>query len=572
MNGKRVEDILIPGDPNTIPMLLKMVRSRYQMVDLETIERDRYGNRKVFTNNFCGDIMDGKVRSIWGTSHEITARKLAEEKLLKAEHKYRTVVENANEAIIVTQGEKMVYSNQQALEMTGYGADELSSFPFIEFVHPNDRDKVEEEYRQRISGEKTAGRYTIRFKTKDDESKWVIVNSATIDWGGKPASLAMLTDITERKQAEDALQRSETNLLKAQEVAHIGSWRLDLLENSLTWTAENYRIFGVPQETPMTYELFLEKVHPEDREYVDKKWNAAIKGEPYDIEHRLLIDNEVKWVRERAELTFDDGGNPTSGVGTTQDITRSKKNEMEARGQREALARVDRSVSMGQLTGSIAHELNQPLAAILCNAQAALRFMNNDSPDFEEVGMALHDIISDDKRAGEIVHSIRNQMGKYDSNYTNLDFNETIREVLLLLKSEVIDRKVRLSEDLQPDIPSVYGDRIQIQQLILNLLMNALEALNQSQIPTPEIIVSSRFKDNKDVALYVSDSGPGIEPERISTIFNSFETTKKEGLGIGLSICRSISDNHRGKLWVENRPEGGAVFCFTLPTGVNGNE
>jgi PAS domain S-box-containing protein len=542
------------------------------MVDLETIERDRYGNRKVFTNNFCGDIMDGKVRSLWGTSHEITARKLAEEKLLKAEHKYRTVVENANEAIIIAQGEKIVYFNQQVLEMTGYGADEISSLPFIEFVHPNDRDKVMEELKLRISGEKTIAHYTIRFKTKDDESKWVIVNSATIDWGGKPASLAMLTDITERKQAEDALQRSETNLLKAQEVAHIGSWRLDLLENSLTWTAENYRIFGVPQETPMTYELFLEKVHPEDREYVDKKWNAAIKGEPYDIEHRLLIDNEVKWVRERAELTFDDGGNPTSGVGTTQDITRSKKNEMEARGQREALARVDRSVSMGQLTGSIAHELNQPLAAILCNAQAALRFMNNDSPDFEEVGMALHDIISDDKRAGEIVHSIRNQMGKYDSNYTNLDFNETIREVLLLLKSEVIDRKVRLSEDLQPDIPSVYGDRIQIQRLILNLLMNALEALNQSQIPTPEIIVSSRFKDNKDVALYVSDSGPGIEPERISTIFNSFETTKKEGLGIGLSICRSISDNHRGKLWVENRPEGGAVFCFTLPTGVNGNE
>ena len=572
MNGKRVEDILIPGDPNTIPILLKMVRSQYQMVDLETIERDRYGNRKEFTNNFCGDIVDGKVRSIWGTSHEITARKLAEEKLLKAEHKYRTVVENANEAIIIAQGEKIVYFNQQVLEMTGYGADEISSLPFIEFVHPNDRDKVMEELKLRISGEKTIAHYTIRFKTKDDESKWVIVNSATIDWGGKPASLAMLTDITERKQAEDALQRSETNLLKAQEVAHIGSWRLDLLENSLTWTAENYRIFGVPQETPMTYELFLKKVHPEDREYVDKKWNAAIKGEPYDIEHRLLIDNEVKWVRERAELTFDDGGNPTSGVGTTQDITRSKKNEMEARGQREALARVDRSVSMGQLTGSIAHELNQPLAAILCNAQAALRFMNNDSPDFEEVGMALHDIISDDKRAGEIVHSIRNQMGKYDSNYTNLDFNETIREVLLLLKSEVIDRKVRLSEDLQPDIPSVYGDRIQIQRLILNLLMNALEALNQSQIPTPEIIVSSRFKDNKDVALYVSDSGPGIEPERISTIFNSFETTKKEGLGIGLSICRSISDNHRGKLWVENRPEGGAVFCFTLPTGVNGNE
>jgi PAS domain S-box-containing protein len=575
MNGKRVEDILIPGDPNTTPMLLKMVRSRFQMVDLETIERDRYGNRKVFTNNFSADIVDGKVRSIWGTSHEITARKLAEEKLIKAEHKYRTVVENANEAIIVMQGEKIVYFNQQVLEMTGYGADEISSLPFIEFIHPNDRDKVMEELKLRISGEETIARYTIRFKTKDDESKWIIVNSAAIDWEGKPASLAMLTDITELKKTEKELRDTNITLLKVKEVAQVGFLNLDLKTDEIDFSLEACRIFGIETGQVLKVSEFVARViHPDDMDLIRQHLDRAIQDKKkYDIDHRVVrSDGKILWVRSQAEMQHAVDGKPVALLGTVVDITRLKHAENEAREQRDALARVDRSVSMGQLTGSIAHELNQPLTAILCNAQAALRFMNNESPDFEEVGMALHDIISDDKRAGEIVHSIRNQMGKYDSNYTNLDFNETIREVLMLLKSEVINRKVLLSEDLQPDIPPVYGDRIQIQQLILNLLMNALEALIQSQLPTPEIIISSRFKDNKDVALYVKDSGPGIEPERISTIFNSFETTKKEGLGIGLSICQSISDNHRGKLWVENRPEGGAVFCFTLPTGVSGNE
>ena len=220
---------------------------------------------------------------------------------------------------------------------------------------------------------------------------------------------------------------------------------------------------------------------------------------------------------------------------------------------------------MGVLTAGIAHEINQPLAAILSNAQAALRFMNNDPQELEEVKEALRDIISDDKRAGEMVHSIRNIVGRYDLKLEEVDLNETVREVLTLMKSEALNRKIVISEELQPDIPPVRGDRIQIQQVILNLAVNALEALKGHHVSTPEVIVSTRFGDNKEVILSVSDSGPGIEPGQFNTIFDSFETTKEGGLGIGLSICLSIAEKLGGRLWAENRPEGGAVFFFSLP-------
>ena len=227
---------------------------------------------------------------------------------------------------------------------------------------------------------------------------------------------------------------------------------------------------------------------------------------------------------------------------------------------------------MGVLTAGIAHEINQPLAGILSNAQAALRFMKNDPQDLEEVKEALQDIISDDKRAGEMVHSIRNIAGKSDLKREKIDFNETVREILTLVKSEVLNRKIFLTEDLQPDIPTVYGDRIQIQQVILNLIMNALEALEDHHISTPKVLVSTRFKDFDGVLLSVSDTGPGIKPDQITSIFDSFQTTKKGGLGIGLSICRLIAEGHGGKVWAENRPEGGAVFFFKLLTRANRDE
>jgi signal transduction histidine kinase len=259
-------------------------------------------------------------------------------------------------------------------------------------------------------------------------------------------------------------------------------------------------------------------------------------------------------------------------IGTAQDVTDIRKMEVEADRLRAELSHMDRVSMMGVLTAGIAHEINQPLAAILSNAQAAVRFLTSDHPDLDEVKEALHDIITDDKRAGEIVHSIRDISGKYDRKREKMDFNETVREVVTLVKSEAVNRGVILSDNLQPHIPPVYGDRIQIQQVILNLLMNALEALIGHDVAKPEITLSTGFIENKDILLTVSDSGPGIEPDKINTIFDSFQSTKEGGLGIGLSISRSIVDKHGGGVWAENRPEGGASFYFALPMGKSENE
>jgi len=183
----------------------------------------------------------------------------------------------------------------------------------------------------------------------------------------------------------------------------------------------------------------------------------------------------------------------------------------------------------------------------------------------EEVKEALHDIISDDKRAGEIVRSIRNIMGRPELKREKMDLNKIVGEVLTLIRSEALLKKVSLTENFQPDIPPVYGDRIQIQQVILNLLMNALEAIEEHHTMTPKVHISTRFKGNDAVILTVSDSGPGIKPDQLTSIFDSFYTTKTGGMGMGLSVCRSIAKEHGGKIWAENRAEGGATFFFRLP-------
>jgi PAS domain S-box-containing protein len=391
------------------------------------------------------------------------------------------------------------------------------------------------------------------------------------DAGGTSLGIrASNRDITKRKFAEDELKRKDKMLEDAQRIAHMGSWDWDVITNESKWSDEVFRIFGLsPQTFGATYEGFLESVHPDDRKAVQEAVNCALSDPSfnYNITHRIIRpDGSERVIRERARVTFDDNTDKASRmVGTVQDITDIRKIQSEAEILRAELSHMDRVRSMGVLTAGIAHEINQPLAAILSNAQAALRFLKRDPQDLEEVKEALRDIVSDDKRAGEIVRSIRKIMGRPELKHEEIDFNKIVGEVLTLIKSEAILRKVSLTVNLQPDIPPVYGDRVQVQQVILNLLMNALEALEDHHISTPKVLVSSRFKEFDGVLLTVSDIGPGIKPDQLTSIFDSFYTTKTGGMGMGLSICRSIAKDHGGEIWAENRAEGGATFFFRLP-------
>ncbi len=247
------------------------------------------------------------------------------------------------------------------------------------------------------------------------------------------------------------------------------------------------------------------------------------------------------------------------------DITEQKAVETESRRLRAELAHRDRVVSIGALTGAIAHEINQPLAAILSNAQAALRFLSDERPDLVEVREALQDIVSDDKRAGKVIRRLRGMLKKEETRREIFDLNEVIADVVHLISSEIILRNATLTEDLTTVLPPVVGDPVQIQQVVLNVLLNALDAVNDQPLDTRTVEISTRPDGDEWVVVCVRDTGPGITTEPLEAIFDPFYTTKSHGVGIGLAICRSIVEVHGGRVWAEKSPEGGAQVSFRLP-------
>jgi PAS domain S-box-containing protein len=255
----------------------------------------------------------------------------------------------------------------------------------------------------------------------------------------------------------------------------------------------------------------------------------------------------------------------THYVGILSDITESKRIQETLNEQRAQLARITRVASMGELSAALAHELNQPLTAILSNAQAAQRFLEKEDPDVGEVRDILKDIVSDDKRAGEVIYRIR-QLIKQGSNLLEmLDINQVVNEVSALLSHELVTRQVQLSTRLAPDLPALHGDPVQLQQVILNLIMNASYALQGTDSGKRRIIITTQYQDNQTIEIKVTDSGPGIDEEILDQIFQPFFTTREEGMGMGLAITRTIIEAHGGRLWAENSPDRGAVFRITLP-------
>jgi len=574
MKGLHLSKIMPRELPENVTQLKRLIRANYNLTHVESIEVYPTGTEKILLNDVVGIIKDGCFFRAWRTGVDITEIRATEQKLKAAEQRYRMMADFTYdwEYWESPKGE-MLYVSPSCERISGYPPEAFEKHPDLihEIILSEDK-RVWAAHTHQATSKPGPLIIAFRIRTREGEVRWIEhacqpVHDAKGTFLGFRASNR---DITSRKVAEEELQRKDEMLEDAQRIARLGSWDWDILTNKLKWSDEVYRIFGLSSHTfGATYETFLQCVHPEDREDVKAAVNRSLDDPSavYNIVHRIKRpDGSERIVRERAQVIFDDNtGKASRMIGTVQDITDIREMETEAERLRSELSRMDRVNMMGVLTAGIAHEINQPLAAILSNAQASLRLMNRDPQELEEVKEALRDIISDDKRAGEMVHSIRNIVGKYDLKLQEIDLNETAREVLLLVKSEALNSNLVIYEDLQPDIPPVNGDRIQIQQVILNLVMNALEALKGHHISTPEVIVSTRFGDNKEVLLSVSDSGPGIKPDQLNTIFDSFETTKKGGLGIGLSICRSIAQRLGGRLWAENRPEGGAIFFFSLP-------
>jgi PAS domain S-box-containing protein len=372
-----------------------------------------------------------------------------------------------------------------------------------------------------------------------------------------------------RRQAEEDLQRSEAFLSEGQKISRTGSWRWHVSTGKLVWSEQQYRIFGFePELVEPTFDWFLERLHSEDRPVAQQTYaNAIIGKSDFNIEFRVVLpDGSVSYLQAVGRAVVSPSGDVDEFVGTTWDITERKHAEEALRNAQADLTRVTRLTTMGELLASIAHEINQPLAAIVTHADAGLRWLDRDKPDFDEVREALLYITKDGTRAGEVIRSLRALANKTEPQFAELNIDEAIQEVLALARGELQRHSVILRIDLRAGDRSILGDKVQLQQVLLNLIMNGIEAMNAVLDRPRELIISSELAETGAALIGVEDAGMGIDPKIADRIFGSFVTTKPHGMGMGLSICRSIIEAHGGHISASPREPHGTAFRFTVPT------
>lgn len=371
--------------------------------------------------------------------------------------------------------------------------------------------------------------------------------------------------IEERSKGETTLREREERISLAAESADLAFWTINF-ERKESWMSDNGRaIFNFGPDEPLSRELFLSRVHPEDRNAVDEAIESArASSQTFEFEYRLLRpDGETRWLISRGRYGYNDRGGIRELIGVAIDVTAQVKANLQLRLQREEMAHMSRVSSMGELTASLAHELNQPLTAIASNAAAGKRFLTQSPPDLPMFEELLDDVAADARRAGDIIHGIHHFVRKSEGTRHPVNLNEIVREVLRLLHSDLLGRGTAVETQLAPNLPSVDADSVQLQQVLLNLLTNSLEAMQSTAADKRRVVISTTCEANSTVTVSVRDYGSGLQEEDMDKVFTHFYSTKPNGMGMGLTIVRSIIEAHGGKLWAENVDEG-ARFFFAL--------
>jgi two-component system sensor kinase FixL len=312
---------------------------------------------------------------------------------------------------------------------------------------------------------------------------------------------------------------------------------------------------------------WAENVHPDDRERCLATYGGAFDAQrEFTLEYRLRRhDGEYRWVSDKGVPRRAPDETFLGYIGCADDVTDRKEAELAAQRHRAELAHVTRLSTMGELAASLAHELNQPLTAILTNVQTAQHFLAAEPADLDEVREILRDVVDDDKRASEVIRRLRALVRKEPPALAPLDLSSVIGDVTLLVHSDALLRNSRVSVEVEPGLPPVQGDRIELQQVALNLLVNAFDAMKDRPAHQRQVAVRAALDRARMIKVMVRDYGTGLGADDIERVFQPFYTTKRDGLGMGLAISRTIIEAHGGRLWAENNPDGGATFCFTVP-------
>jgi signal transduction histidine kinase/CheY-like chemotaxis protein len=372
----------------------------------------------------------------------------------------------------------------------------------------------------------------------------------------------------ERKMIEEKLRRNEYYLAEAQRLTHTGSWTLNSA-GEIYWSEETFRIWAFdPQQQVPDRETILQRVHPQDRERVrEHGTKAAHEGSDYVEEFRIMLpDGKVRHIQAVGRPVFNADGELLEVVGTHVDVTERKQAELERERLRQLeadLARLNRVGMMGELAASLAHEIKQPIAAAVINAHACLRFVEGEAPRVKEASKSASSMIKNVTRAADIIDRVRALYGRGAPEREVVDVNDVIREIALLLRDTARRGSVAIDTKLAPGLPPATADRIQLQQVLMNLMLNGIEAMKDSR---GELTVASGRGEDGQLLVSVTDSGPGLPAGESERIFEAFFTTKAQGSGMGLSISRRIIEAHGGRLWASSNPGRGATFQFTMPT------
>jgi PAS domain S-box-containing protein len=463
-------------------------------------------------------------------------------------------------------------ANEAFLRMVQYDREDLASgrVRWADLTPPEWRGHAE----RAIADLKATGSFQPfekEYFRKDGSRVPGLVGGALFEGGGKEG-VAFVLDLSEQKRAERALRRSEAFLAEGQRLGQIGSFSWRVATDEITWSAELYRIYELEVGVPVTLELIRNRVHPEDVSLIEKMKMVDQEREAdhdFEWQYRLLMpDHSIKYMHAVAHATRDQDGQ-LEYIASVQDITARRLAEEARDKARSELAHVARVTTLGTLTASIAHELNQPLSGIITNASTCMRMLANDPPDVDGARETARRTIRDGNRASEVITQLRALFCKKDATTGSVNLNDAALEVIALSLADLQKNGVVLRPEFTDDLPLITGDRVLLQQVILNLVLNASDAMSGVDDRPRQLVIRTEREDDR-ARLTVQDVGVGIEPSGVDKLFEPFYTTKSGGMGIGLSVSRSIIERHHGRLWATLNDGPGAAFSFSIPRSPEG--
>jgi len=496
--------------------------------------------------------------------------------LAAAEERWRSVFENSAIGVALTGlNGRFFAANPVYQKMVGYTEDELQKLSFLDLTHEEDLEPNRTFIGELLAGKRRQFQIERRYRRKNGSLMWVRDNVSLVPGTERVSRflMALSEDVTERKQAEEKLRRSEAFLAEGQHLGQIGSFSWRVATDEITWSAELYRIYELEIGVPVTLELIRSRVHPEDVSLIEKMKmvdQAREGGRDFEWQFRLLMpDHSIKYMHAVAHATRDQDGQ-LEYMASVQDVTARRLAEEARDKARSELTHVARVMSLGTLTASIAHEVNQPLSGIVTNASTCLRMLAADPPNVDGARETARRTIRDGNRASDVVARLRALFSKKEATTESVDLSEATREVIALLLSELQRNRVILRPELADDLLVVTGDRVQLQQVILNLIRNASDAMSAVDDRPRQLLIRTEWDEDDHVRLTVQDAGVGFDPQSADRLFESFYTTKNDGMGIGLSVSRSIIESHHGRLWATLNNGPGAAFSFSIPRAPGG--